>query len=236
MLRKRQIPQSSDWVRLQSFSNEVYRKASLLRQESAAAPSDPTAFFNPNECLQRVSMRTKDQRPQSKRSPAKRSFDRLFTNASLSAMLKGLKPVSLFRQELDQVMNKGIKRHRSVDRISERLEGREFSTLDLGKHSDNLKPLFAQICPERFSRPASRMQRSPSPLETRDSRAKRSPLKPRERPRRLLWKNVDRSLLKGKTRPGDSNGALKEWEISLSMHANRVLRRRDRLREISPVA
>jgi len=235
MLRKRQMPQSSDWVRLQSFSNDVYRKASLLRQESVAAPTDPTAFFNPNECLQRVSMKTKEQRPQSRRSPAKRSFDRLFTNASLSTLLRELKPVAHFRQDLDKMMKPSIKRHRSADRISERLEGREFSTLDLGKHSDNLKPLLAQICPERFSRPASRLQRSPSPLDTRDSRSKRSPVKPRERPRRLLWKYVDRSLLKGKTRNRDSNGALKEWEISLSMQANRVLRRRDRIREISPV-
>ena len=236
MLRKRPMPQSSDWVRLQSFSNDVYRKASLLQQDSAAAPSDPTAFFNPNECLQRMSLRTKEQRTETRRSPSKRSFDRLFTNASLSAMLRGLKPVALFRQGLDKVLQKGMKRHRSVDRISERLEGREFSTLDLGKHSDNLKPLFAQLCPERFSRPVSRLQRSPSPLETRESRSKPSPAKkPRERHRHLLWKNVDRSLLKGKTRSGESN-TLKEWEISLSMRANRVQRRRDRLRRVSPVA
>ena len=233
MLRKRQTP-NSDWSRLQSFPKEVYRKASLLRQESEAAPADPSAFFNPNECLHRTYDKPKESRPKSRRSPSKRSFDRLFSNSTVSAMLRGLKPVAHFRQGLEKVM-KPIQRHRSVDRISERLEGREFSTVDLGKHSDNLKPLLAQLCPDRFSRPASRLQRSSSPQETRESRHKRSPPKPRERPRRLLWKYVDRSLLKGRSRREDNQSALKEWEISLSMHTNSVLRRRDRIREISPV-
>lgn len=225
-----------DWQRLQSFDRVYYSRANRLRKESDASPTDPKNYFNPNECLMEATNRSLQSNHSSRPVARTRSFDRLFTNSHLTALIKGLKSVSYFRKGLRKVMKPvSLPRDRSLDRMTDPLPaGREFTTFDLGQNSEDLVPLLAKVAPESFGKSLVASRRSISPFASSaesKTRMTQSRLRGRSdipcpKPSIHRKKYVDRSLLRAPSRLAPTNDATKEWEISLSMRLTAQRRKR----------
>ena len=234
-----------DWERLQSFDREVYQKANRLRQDSDASPVDPTEYFNPNEGLLRTADAQTLCRSSSRPATRSRSFERLFSTPYLNSLLKSLQTVSHYRKGLRTLMKPAsLPREKSFEQVKEaEPAGREFTTFDLGRNSDDLVPMLAKLAPDRFGREDRGGRRSVTPYTgSQEGRKKATPSRARRSRLDMLVtdvrghckepivkrkKYVDRSLLRAPSRSGPSNDATKEWEICMSMHLTAVRRKQE---------